>query len=292
MCERLEAVRGIMQSCRLCPRECGVNRLAGERGECKIGSEPMVSSVNLHHGEEPPISGTRGSGTVFLTGCSLRCRFCQNFPISQLLHGNTMSPRELAGKMLHLQSLGAHNINLVTPTHQSAAVFESVLIAYQQGLRIPLVYNSGGYDSLEMLRLWEGIIDIYMPDSKYSDDAAAVECSRAPDYVRHNRAALLEMHRQVGILASDGAGVAQRGLLIRHLVLPGDLSGTVEVLRFIAEELGRDTYISLMSQYFPAWGGLAHPVLSRSVTREEYRRACFELKRLGLDNGWTQPFEE
>jgi len=290
MIERLPLVRELAQSCRLCPHECKIDRIAGALGTCKIPYGPVVSSVNLHRGEEPPITGYQGSGTVFLTGCNLRCLFCQNFPISQLRHGTSLTPRELAIKMLDLQDRGAHNINFVTPTPQAAAIYEALIIAYQEGLDLPLVYNSGGYESLEMLKLWEGIIDIYLPDAKYSCDNQAIEISKAPGYVEANRSALLEMHRQVGVLQIDDDGVAQKGLLIRHLVLPNDLAGSEEILSFISQELSPHTYISLMSQYFPAHKAHHHAVLHRKLSREEYNRAVVLLERFGLENGWTQPY--
>ena len=288
--ERLETVRDLARSCRLCPRECGVNRLLSELGICKIAYGPVYSSVSLHHGEEPPISGYRGSGTIFFTGCNLRCMFCQNYPISQLRHGVQSTITGLAEQMLWLQEKGAHNINLVTPTHQAAAILGALRQACQAGLSIPIVYNSGGYESLEMLRLWDGIIDVYMPDAKYGDDAAALEISNAPDYVRHNRATLKEMHRQVGVLQVDDDGSAVRGLLIRHLVLPEGKAGTEGVFRFISEELTPATYLSLMSQYFPAWKACDHPVFGRRLTRAEYQQAVYLLEKYGLENGWTQPY--
>jgi len=287
---RLPAMMELASNCRLCPRKCGVDRTADELGTCVIPFGPVYSSANLHFGEEPPISGFRGSGTIFLTGCNLMCDFCQNFPISHLRHGNPTTTTELARQMLELQEYGAHNINLVTPTHQAAALYETLLIAFKRGLNIPVVYNCGGYESLEVLQLWDGIVDIYMPDAKYGRDEPASRLSNAPDYVHHNRMALKEMHRQVGVLQTDDRGVALSGLLIRHLVLPGDYSGSEEVFRFIADELSPDTYISLMSQYFPAWRALEHPVLSRKVSRDEYRRAMEALERCGLSNGWIQPF--
>ncbi len=288
---RLELVREMYASCKLCPRECEVNRLDGETGICEIGAEPIYSSANLHFGEEPPISGDGGSGTIFLTGCNLRCNFCQNYPISQLKNGNTVSSEILAKHMLRLQKEGAHNINFVTPTHQAAAIFESLYLAYQKGLSIPLVYNSGGYESIEMLEMFDGVIDVYMPDSKYGNDKAAKEISNAPDYVSNNRIALTEMYRQVGTLQLDENDIAWKGLLIRHLVLPEDYSGTDRVLKYIAEEISSDTYISLMSQYFPAWRGSSHRVLNRRLTREEYNSACSSLEKYNLHNGWTQPYD-
>ncbi|NQU05274.1 MAG: radical SAM protein [Calditrichaeota bacterium] len=287
--ERLSLVLELAKSCRLCPRECGVNRLEEEKGVCGIGSNPVYSSANLHHGEEPPISGFRGSGTIFMTGCNLNCMFCQNYPISQLRNGNVISTKVLAALMLDLQDRGAHNINFVTPTHQAKAIFEALIMAYEKGLKIPLVYNSGGYESLDMLKLWDGIFDIYMPDSKYGDDDAALKTSNISEYRKHNRAALKEMHRQVGVLELDEEGIARSGLLIRHLVLPGRLAGSREVFRFIAEEVSRETYISLMSQYFPAHKAVKHHILHRAVSKEEYQDAVDALESYGLENGWVQP---
>jgi len=290
MHRRLNAVKNLARRCRLCPRRCGVKRFAGELGECRIGYGPVYSSANLHCGEEPPISGFRGSGTIFLTSCNLHCKFCQNFPISQLRNGIETTPEGLARQMLILQARGAHNINFVTPTHQAAAIFEALIIAYENGLRLPVVYNCGGYESLEMLKLWDGIIDIYMPDIKYADDNAAVELSQAPDYVKHNRSALKEMQRQVGMLQIDENGVAVRGMLIRHLVLPENLAGTAESLKFIAEELSPQSYISLMSQYFPAFQAHHDARLARKISAIEYKQAREALDKFGLNNGWVQPF--
>ncbi len=289
MTERLPAVKELAAVCRLCPRECLTRRGEGELGECRIGSAPVYSSAGLHHGEEPPISGQRGSGTIFLTGCNLHCRFCQNYPISQMRHGNEITVDILAALMLDLQNQGAHNINFVTPTHQAAAIYEALITAFRKGLNIPLVYNSGGYDSLEMLKLWDGIIDIYMPDAKYGGDEPALKISKVKEYTRFNRIALKEMQRQVGVLKLDDHGVARRGLLVRHLVLPGSLAESREVLRFIAEQISKETYVSLMSQYFPAYKALDHEALKRRVSRSEYLEAKTALEEFGLTNGWIQP---
>ncbi|MCF7811500.1 4Fe-4S cluster-binding domain-containing protein [bacterium] len=287
--ERLSLVEELTGSCRLCPRECGVNRLEGEKGVCGIGAAPVYSSANLHYGEEPPISGYKGSGTIFMTGCNLNCKFCQNYPISQLRNGNIINTEILAALMLDLQDRGAHNINFVTPTHQALAIFRALIIAYEKGLRIPLVYNSGGYESLEMLKLWDGIFDVYMPDSKYSDNDTALKISNISEYTKHNQAALKEMQRQVGVLEMDDDGIARRGMLVRHLVLPGGLAGSREALKFIAEEVSKETYISLMSQYFPAHKAVNHKILRRRVSRIEYQQAMDALEEFGLENGWTQP---
>ena len=286
--ERLPEAKALLSPCQCCPRYCGVDRLAGDTGRCRSTIQLTVSSITLHHGEEPPISGYRGSGTIFLSNCNLRCLFCQNYPISQLGTGNVMSPAEVATGMIMLQRHGAHNINWVTPTHMTPMLMEALLTARKKGMSLPVVYNSGGYDSMEMLRLWDGIIDIYMPDMKYSDTDSARRYSGISDYPQHNRAAILEMHRQVGNLVIDQDGVASRGLLVRHLVLPNDLSGTERILRFIAEQVSRDTYVSLMSQYFPAFHAPKIPKLSRRVTRQEYRRAVDILRNLRLEEGWLQ----
>jgi len=247
-----------------------------------------VSSVNLHFGEEPPISGYRGSGTIFFTSCNLRCVFCQNYPISQLRHGKEVSVRDLADAMLKLQDKGAHNINFVTPTRHVHQIMDALRIAYERGLEIPLVYNTGGYDSVEMLRLLEGVVDIYMPDMKYSDPEMGRKYSGIPDYPQVNREAIKEMHRQVGDLVIDDEGIARKGLLVRHLVLPEGIAGTEDVLRFLAEEVSRDTYISLMRQYFPAYKAVNMPPLDRRITEEEYREAVELLDKYGLTRGWIQ----
>jgi len=217
---RLKEAYALLKSCQVCPRKCGVNRLKNETGFCGMGLHPVVSSDNLHHGEEPPISGFKGSGTIFLTGCNLGCIFCQNYPISQLGHGNQISIHQLAGMMLRLQQAGAHNINFVTPTHFAPQIMGALLIAYEKGLEIPTVYNCGGYESIKMLKLWDGIIDIYMPDMKYSDPTMSKKYSSAPDYPEVNKKAVKEMFHQTGDLKCDENGIATSGLLIRHLILP------------------------------------------------------------------------
>jgi len=282
-----EAYR-MMRRCALCPRSCGVNRLAGERGACRTGKVAGVASSNLHFGEEPPISGTRGSGTIFFTGCSLHCRFCQNWPISRLCHGQPAPPHILAGRMLNLQRRGAHNINLVTPSHVVPQFLAALTIAAREGLCIPIVYNSSGYDGLEALRLLDGVVDIYMPDIKYAARDAAALCSDAPDYWEHVRPAIREMYRQVGPLEMDEDGIGVRGLLIRHLVLPGLIDSPDEVFEFVATELSRDVPVNLMSQYFPADRAVGDPLLGRRITREEFAAAEAALRRWGLDRGWIQ----
>jgi putative pyruvate formate lyase activating enzyme len=286
--EQLPKAKELLNPCRCCPRNCGIDRLAGETGRCRSTTELRVSSITLHHGEEPPISGNRGSGTIFLANCNLRCLFCQNYPISQLGTGNTLTVEELASGMIALQRRGAHNINWVTPTHMAPMLMEALLVARKRGMDLPIVYNCGGYEALEMLRLWDGIIDIYMPDMKYSNSDMGRKYSGISNYPMHNRAAILEMHRQVGNLLIDDNGIATRGLLVRHLMLPHNLSGTADTLRFLAEEVSCDTYISLMSQYFPAFHATKIPMLSQPLTRSEYRNAISILENLHLEEGWVQ----
>lgn len=292
LAERARELSRRLACCDLCPRRCGVDRTAGVKGACAVGARPKVAAVSIHPWEEPPISGSRGSGTIFFSGCTLKCVFCQNFPISQLGVGREMTAEQLAEGMLGLQKKGAHNINLVTSAHQMAAVVEALLLAVPGGLSLPLVYNSSGYESIETLRLLEGIIDIYLPDIKYSEADAALFCSGRRDYVEHNRRALLEMWRQVGPLCTDEKSIALRGVLIRHLVLPGDLSGTRSSFSFLEKELGKEVWISLMHQYFPAHKAHYLPPLDRKASREEYEKAFEILGELGLDNGFVQMFSD
>lgn len=288
LARRAERAKAMLESCALCPRECGANRLGGETGVCGAGARARVSSHNSHHGEEPPISGFNGSGTIFLTHCNLKCIFCQNYPISHLGNGQTVSAEQLAGMMLSLQRRGCHNINFVTPTHYMPQIVEALDIAAGAGLRIPIVYNCGGYESLEALRLLDGIVDVYMPDIKYSDEGPARRFSGAPDYFKHACAAIKEMQRQVGVLEADADGIAVRGLLIRHLVLPNGLAGSRRSLEFIAREISPDTFVSVMEQYFPAHKALSDPDISRRITREEYREVVGMVDEFGLTNGWIQ----
>lgn len=286
---RIESAYQLLERCRVCPRECGVNRLKDDiSGFCRSGLNPVISSVSPHHGEETPISGTQGSGTIFFTNCNLKCVYCQNYPISQMGNGVERSPGELACQMLWLQEQGCHNLNLVTPTHFMPQILKAIKIARERGFDLPIVYNTSGYESLEALRLLDGIVDIYMPDMRYSDDRMAVKYSVAPHYAEINRAAIREMYRQVGNLVLDDNGIAKKGLLIRHLVLPGGLSGTEGIMKFLAEEISKDVYISLMSQYFPAYKAHTFKELSRRITAEEYEEACQIMEKYGLENGWVQ----
>jgi putative pyruvate formate lyase activating enzyme len=282
----------LLESCRVCPRECGVDRLKDDKlGFCRSGLNPVVSSASPHHGEEPPLSGTKGSGTIFLANCNLRCVYCQNYPISQMGNGVERTPGELACQMLWLQEQGCHNLNLVTPTHVMPQILQALSIAKERGFGLPVVWNSSGYDSVEALRLLDGIVDIYLPDMRYGDDAAAMKYSVAPRYVEFNRAAIKEMYRQAGNLVVDEKGIAQKGLIVRHLVLPGGLSGTEAVMKFLAEEVSKDVYISLMSQYFPAYKAAEFKELSQRITPKEYEAARRIMEKYGLVNGWMQEIE-
>ncbi len=286
--ERIDLLNSLLENCSICPRKCGVNRRKDEKGHCRSGYKPVVSSHNLHFGEEPPISGLKGSGTIFLTNCSLNCCFCQNYPISQSANGNEISVNELSAMMVELQEKGAHNINFVSPTHFIPQIVTALGLAVEKGLTIPLVYNSGGYDSVDTLKLLEGIFDIYMPDAKYADSSNSKRYSNAEDYPEVNRKALIEMHRQAGDLKLDNNGIALKGLLIRHLVLPGNIAGSIEVLKFIAEKVSPGTYMSIMAQYHPAYKSTGIEKLSRRINVEEYKEVIDAAKQLGLDNGWIQ----
>jgi putative pyruvate formate lyase activating enzyme len=277
-----EAIRRL-EHCDICPRRCGVNRADGELGFCRTGRLAKVSSAGPHYGEEPPLVGYHGSGTIFFAGCNLACVFCQNYEISQLDMGVEVTAERLAGIMMHLQLTGCHNVNLVTPTHVVPQILEALVIACEMGLSIPLVYNSGGYDSVETLRLLDGIIDIYMPDAKYGSDEMAIRYSNAPGYVEVMKAAIREMHRQVGDLVIEN-GIAVRGLLVRHLVLPNNLAGTEEVVRFISE-LSKNTYINIMDQYRPEYRADQYTELSRRITLSEYREALRLARAAGLSRG-------
>jgi len=263
----------LLDPCRLCPRRCMAQRRSGAFGECGIGDELVISSVALHHGEEFPISGFFGSGTIFLAGCNLHCVFCQNFEISQARQGELWTVEQTVEAMLRLQAAGAHNINWVSPTHVVPMLVDALLIARRQGLRIPLVYNTGGYDSLEVLRLLDGIVDIYMPDMKYGDAAIARLLSGVEDYPLHNQAAVREMYRQVGPLDCDSRGIARRGLLVRHLVLPENQSVSERVFAFLDEELAGPANVNVMDQYHPAHHAADYPSLARRLSRSEYQSA-------------------
>jgi len=280
---RAEEARRHLVDCDLCARDCRADRLEGLAGVvCHTGENVVVHSYGAHHGEEAAISGWKGSGTIFFSWCSLRCEYCQNWQIGRHGTGRELDATGLADCMLRLQDEGCHNINLVTPSHVVSQIIEAVAIAAYSGLNLPLVYNTGGYDSLPALRLLDGIVDIYMPDMKYGEAAAARRLSHARDYVDVNRAAVREMYRQVGDLQIDRDGVARRGLLVRHLVLPGDAAATSKVLGFVSRELSPATYVNLMDQYRPCFHASRYPPLDRRLSREEFESATRCASRLGL----------
>jgi putative pyruvate formate lyase activating enzyme len=279
---RAEEAAERLSACDLCARACWVNRRRGELGACHTGERARVSSYGPHHGEENPLRGWLGSGTIFFSRCNLHCQYCQNSEISQADDGDEVQPEELAAIMLRLQAAGCHNINLVSPSHVVPQILAAVLVAAQAGLRLPLVYNTGGYDALPTLKLLDGVVDIYMPDMKYADAAVAERLSRVPHYPEVNRAAVREMHDQAGDLQIDAEGLAVRGLLVRHLVLPGGLAGTAEIARFLAGEISRATYLNVMDQYRPAYRAANYPELNRRISREEYRAALEVARAAGL----------
>ncbi len=283
LAERVEAARALLKNCRLCPRHCGINRLINEKGQCYTGKLAVISSYGPHFGEEAPLVGTCGSGTIFFTNCNLKCLFCQNYSISQLGDGNEITKEELAKIMLALQDRGCHNINLVSPTHVVPQILEALEIAINLGLRLPLVYNSGGYDASETLKILDGIVDIYMPDMKYDDEKIAEELSGMKNYPSINRTALKEMYRQVGDLRLNEDGIAVRGLLIRHLVLPNELAGTKKIMKFIAEEISPNSYVNVMSQYHPCYKAFSIRQLNRPLSKQEFLEAVNAATRTGLN---------
>jgi putative pyruvate formate lyase activating enzyme len=270
---KVDLAKNILKECTLCPRNCKVDRTSGQKGFCRTGDRPYVASWGPHFGEERPLVGRFGSGTIFFSFCNLGCIYCQNWTISHLGEGREISFDRLAQIMIELQQMGCHNINLVTPTHQMPMILHSIAIASELGLNVPIVYNCGGYESLEAIKILEDIVDIYMPDFKYSDPSMALKYSKAKDYPSVAKAVIKEMHRQVGDLIIDERGIAQRGLLVRHLVLPEGIAGTKEVVRFIAEEISKNTYINIMDQYYPCYKAFENPPLDRRITTKEYAEA-------------------
>ena len=286
--ERSEALHQLFEECRICPNECMARRSKGETGDCHSTDEVIISSVGPHYGEEPPLVGTHGSGTIFFTNCNLSCEFCQNYDISHLGTGEKITIEDLAGAMLKLQQRGCHNINVVTPTHFTAQIVEALIFAIENGLEIPIVYNCGGYESVGTLKLLEDVIDIYMPDIKYSVDENALKFSGIQNYWEVVTKALKEMHRQVGDLKISKRGIAQRGLLIRHLVLPNDIAGSKKVIDFVADKISADSYINLMDQYRPAYNANKYENLSRRLTPSEYK----EVVDYAFSKGLRRGFEE
>ncbi len=271
-----------MKKCTLCPRMCRVDRMAGERGFCRTGKLAAVASYGPHYGEERPLVGRGGSGTVFFSHCNLHCEFCQNSDISQGGEGIPVGPEELAEIMLGLQKKGCHNINFVTPSHVIQPILDALHIAVEKGLCVPLIYNCGGYERVSALKLLDGIVDIYMPDFKFWDPETAVGLCNASDYPDRARRAILEMHRQTGDLVIDRDGVAQRGLLVRHLVMPNGLAGTAEIADFIATRISAGTYVNIMDQYHPCGRSIENRAISRRITSEEFREALDAAARAGL----------
>lgn len=279
----------MIESCRFCGHSCGADRSSHAKGTfCGAGSDIEVSCVNLHFGEEPPISGTRGSGTIFFAHCSLSCVFCQNYPISAFGNGRVFSVERLAAEMTGLAALGAHNINLVSPTHYAARIAKAIILARKNGLAIPVVYNTGGYDGLDALRMFDGLVDVYMPDAKYAFGETALKYSGAADYPDVNRAAIKEMFRQTGHLKLSADGLAAKGVLIRHLVLPGHAAESKRVLDNIAEEHSTETQISIMSQYHPAHKAADYPEISKKLSRREYADVVDHADKLGFANAYIQ----
>ena len=289
---RVERLEARLAHCDICPRLCGADRLSGEIGSCNSGKLVAVASICAHRGEEPAISGTRGSGTVFFGNCNLRCVFCQNFQISQdpaRQRANQVSPSRLANRMLYLQNdLHCHNINLVSPSHYVPQIMRAISEAVPKGLWLPIVYNTNAYDEVETLQELEGVVDIYLPDLKYASNAVAMKLSDAPHYVPTARAAIKEMYRQVGLLELDGDDIALKGLIIRHLILPNDLAGSEESMKWIAAELSPLVPVSVMAQYYPRHRAVEMPLLARSISAAEYRRVVNLLDILGMENGWLQ----
>jgi len=272
----------LLESCRLCPRECGVNRLKNETGYCKTGRTARIASYNAHFGEESPLVGTHGSGTIFISSCNLLCSFCQNYEISHLREGAETGPAQMAGMMIHLKEMGCHNINFVTPTHVVPQILEALLIAVDRGLDIPLVYNSGGYDKPETLEILDGIFDIYMPDFKFWDGKWSDRYCHAPDYKERAAAAIREMHRQTGDLIMDDNGIAVKGLLIRHLVMPNNVAGTADIMNFIAKEISDNCYVNVMDQYRPCGNAACDDFINRRLYSNEFKLAIEKAREAGL----------
>jgi putative pyruvate formate lyase activating enzyme len=283
--QKIEEAYRIFGACHLCPRGCEVNRLKGEKGFCRAPSRAVVSSVQPHFGEEISLVGRYGSGTIFFAHCNLRCVFCQNWPIAHEGKGKEIEDEILADNMLYLQKIGCHNINLVTPTHVMPNILNATLMAFKKGLRLPLVYNTSGYESLEILKILDGIVDIYMPDMKYMDsDQAAKYSSNASDYPLVTKEAISEMNRQVGRLMIDKQGIAQRGLIIRHLVMPNRVAGTKKFIKWVSENLPKSTYVNIMPQYYVAYKAFDYPMIARRITIEEFLEAMDWADDYGLTN--------
>lgn len=285
LAQRIEQAYAIFEQCQLCPRNCGVNRQRGERGFCRAPVKPVIFGAHPHFGEEISLVGSHGSGTIFFSNCNLRCVFCQNWPISHEGKGKEMSDEELAGMMLHLQKIGCHNVNLVTPTHVMPNIINATRIALKKGLRIPLVYNTSGYERPEIVKLLDGIMDIYLPDMKYTDPHQAAKYSAgASDYPEMTKRAIIEMHRQVGVHQVDGQGIALRGLMIRHLVMPNRVAGTEKFVKWVAENLPKNTYVNIMPQYRVEYKAFEYPEIARGITAQEFLEVMEWAEQYGLTN--------
>lgn len=278
---RIQHAYNILENCTLCPRHCRINRNAAEKGFCGIGQEIVISSSGPHFGEEPPLVGRHGSGTIFISGCNLQCIFCQNYEISHFMEGKTYSIEDLVKIMLNLEAIGCHNINFVTPTHVTPQLMDTIHRARKKGLTLPIVYNCGGYESADTLKLLEGFIDIYMPDAKYGEKRLAEELSAANNYFEILKPALKEMQRQVGDLVIEN-GLATRGLLVRHLVMPGYTAASKKVIDFIAEEISPDTYINIMDQYYPRFRANRHARINQRITLQEFQEIYDYARQKGL----------
>lgn len=284
--ERIDQAYSMMENCELCPHRCGVNRRRGQRGLCEATDAVTVHSHNPHFGEEIPLVGRRGSGTIFFSHCNLRCVFCQNWPIAHEGRGRRISDEQLAGRMLDLQRMGCHNINVVTPTHYMPNILNATRLAMKQGLRLPLCYNTGGYERAEVIQLLDGMVDLYLPDMKFMDGAHAKEFAftHAADYPEQAKPAIAEMHRQVGDLRTDADGIALSGLMIRHLVMPNEVAGTREFVHWVAQNLSTSTYVNIMAQYRVEHQAFDHPLISRAITPAEFVQAMDWAREAGLSN--------
>lgn len=287
--KRIQEAQSLLESCCLCPRKCGVNRIKDKKGFCRTGSRARVYSYGPHSGEEPPISGQRGSGTIFFSGCNMSCVYCQNYKFSQLNpEDKEMESEELAQLMLELQKSGCHNINLVTPTHILPQILEALSLAISGGLRLPLVYNTSGYELPEVISLLDRIVDIFLPDMRYADNEMSERYSKTLYYPESNRAAIIRMYQQVGNAQINQQGLIEKGLIIRHLVLPDNIAGTEKIMNFIAQEVSISTHISLMSQYLPCYKAGEFPEINRRISEQEYTQAEEDMLKSGLYNGWGQ----
>ena len=285
LAQRIKQAYAIFENCQLCPRRCGVNRQKGERGFCRAPLKPVIFSYHPHFGEEMSLVGQNGSGTIFFSNCNLRCIFCQNWPIAHEGRGKEVEDEDLADMMLHLQKIGCQNINLVTPTHVMPNILNATRIALKKGLRLPLMYNTSGYELLEILKILDGIVDIYKPDMKYTDaDKAAKYSSGASDYPEVTKKAVIEMNRQVGVLQLDNRGIALRGVIIRHLVMPNRVAGTEKFVKWVAEALPKSTYVNIMAQYRVEYKAYDYPEIARGITVEEFLEAIDWAKKYGLTN--------